>query len=133
MKFLLFLLVLAVPLVAGEATAKPQAKPASPAAKTTVKPAATKPAVADAEIERTFKAKVAKSKVGVNDIQIRVANGVATLEGRVNVVQHKGTATRMAKSAGARQVFNNIKVSDAARQKAGQQLARARKAQVKSQ
>lgn len=133
MKFLLPLLVLAVPLVAGESTAKPQAKPANPAVKTALKTPPPKPAVADAEIERTFKAKLAKSKVGVNDIQIRVANGIATLEGRVNVVQHKGTATRMAKSAGARQVVNNIKVSEAARQKAGQQLARARKAQVKSE
>jgi hypothetical protein len=127
MKFFALLLILAVAANAGE-TAKPQPKPPA-----TPRTALQKPAVSDAEIERTFKAKLAKSKVAVNDLQIRVSNGIATLEGRVNVIQHKGAATRMAKSSGARAVINNIKVSEAARQKAGQQMARARKARVKSE
>ena len=54
-----------------------------------------------------------------------------TLTGTTDVIQHKGTATRIAKVAGARSVDNKIKISDAARQKSAQNLARARKATVK--
>jgi hypothetical protein len=41
------------------------------------------------------------------------------------VVQHKGTATRLAKSGGARAVVNQIQVSEAARAKASKNLKRA--------
>lgn len=128
MKSLLFLTIFlaAFSVLAGQPVTKAQPRTA-PAA------AAKKPAVADSEIEQVFKAKLSKSKVGANDIQIRVNHGVATLEGRVNVVQHKGAATRMAKSSGATAVINNIKISEAARQKAGQQMIRSRKAHVKSE
>jgi hypothetical protein len=47
-------------------------------------------------------------------------------------MQHKGAATRMAKSAGAIQVINNIKISDGAKQQAAGNLqGGVRKAQVK--
>ena len=55
----------------------------------------------DEEIEATIKAKLAKSKIGKDGIQVHVKNGIATWTGSTVVMQHKGAATRMAKSAGA--------------------------------
>jgi hypothetical protein len=61
-----------------------------------------------------------------------VQGGVATWEGKTEVLQHKGAATRMAKTAGAKAVVNNIKVSDAAKDKAAGNLEEGRRrAQVK--
>ncbi|MGP0075781.1 MAG: BON domain-containing protein [Bryobacteraceae bacterium] len=65
----------------------------------------------DAEIEATIKAKLAKSKIGKDGLQVHVKDGVATWAGSTTVMQHKGAATRMAKAAGAIQVVNNIKIS----------------------
>jgi hypothetical protein len=65
----------------------------------------------DAEIEATIKAKLAKSKIGKDGLQVHVKDRVATWTGVTAVMQHKGAATRMAKTAGAIQVVNNIKVS----------------------
>jgi BON domain len=70
----------------------------------------------DAEIEATIKAKLAKSKIGKDGFQVHVKDRVATWTGSTTVMQHKGAATRMAKTAGAIQVLNNIKVSDNAGQ-----------------
>lgn len=72
----------------------------------------------DKEIEAAIKAKLAKSKIGADGLTVRVQGGVAYWEGRTSVIQHKGSATRMAKSAGARSVVNNIKISDDAKAKA---------------
>ena len=66
----------------------------------------------DAEIEGTIKAKLAKSKIGKEGFQVHVKDGVATWTGTTSVMQHKGAATRMAKTAGATRVVNNIKVSE---------------------
>jgi hypothetical protein len=66
----------------------------------------------DSEIEATIKAKLAKSKIGKDGIQVHVKDHVATWTGTTAVMQHKGAATRMAKTAGAIRVVNNIKVSD---------------------
>ena len=86
----------------------------------------------DAQIEQTIKAKLAKSKIGLDHFKIRVQGGVAYWEGNTNVIQHKGAATRMARTAGARNVINNIQISDAARQKARENLdGGRRRAQVK--
>jgi BON domain len=86
----------------------------------------------DAEIEATIKAKLAKSKIGKDGFQVHVKDQVATWTGTTNVLQHKGAATRMAKTAGAIQVVNNIKVSDDAVQKAhGNINGRPRHVQVK--
>ncbi len=68
----------------------------------------------DAEIEATIKAKLAKSKIGKDGIQVHVKGGIATWTGNTSVMQHKGAATRMARTAGAIQVVNNIKISDQA-------------------
>jgi osmotically-inducible protein OsmY len=65
----------------------------------------------DAEIEATIKTKLAKSKIGKDGFQVHVRNGIATWTGTTTVMQHKGAATRMAKTAGAIQVVNNIRVS----------------------
>jgi osmotically-inducible protein OsmY len=113
----------------------PPATPRLPASHTrTEKPstahsrAATPAAsVSDAEIEKDFRARLAKSKLAAGKFTIRVQGGVATLEGRTDVVQHKGTATRMAKSAGARAVNNRIEISDAARARAEANLAKGRR------
>jgi len=66
----------------------------------------------DAEIEATIKAKLAKSKIGKDGFQVHIKDGVATWTGTTSVMQHKGAATRMAKTAGAIKVVNNIKVSE---------------------
>src|SRR5579871_6406332 len=76
----------------------------------------------DAEIEATIKAKLAKSKIGKDGFQVHVKNGIATWTGSTAVMQHKGAATRMAKTAGAIRVVNNIKVSETEMDKAKSNL-----------
>jgi BON domain-containing protein len=86
----------------------------------------------DKEIENAIRAKLARSKIGKDGFTVRVQGGVAYWEGATGVVQHKGSATRMAKTAGAKRVVNNIKVSDAAKQAAAGNLEEGRRrAQVK--
>lgn len=67
------------------------------------------------------------TRISTNNFTVRVQGGVATIEGRTNVVQHKGTATRLAKAAGARRVVNNIKISDEARARAAGNLEKNRR------
>ncbi len=87
----------------------------------------------DAEIEATIKAKLAKSKIGKDGIQVHVKNGIATWTGNTNVMQHKGAATRMAKTSGAVQVVNNIKISDSEKARAvGNLTGEPRRVQVKA-
>lgn len=90
------------------------------------------PALNDAQLEKAIKARFAKSKISTNHFQVHVQGGIATLEGNTDVIQHKGTATRLARNAGAAQVVNRIQVSQAARDKAAANLAQGRRrAQVK--
>ena len=90
--------------------------------------------LSDAEIESAIKTKLAKSKIGKDGFQVHVKNGIATWQGTTQVMQHKGAATRMAKTAGAIQVVNNIKVGDDAKQKAAGNLTGApRRVEVKTQ
>lgn len=74
--------------------------------------------VPDAQILQSLHTKMAKSKIGADRFTYTVARGVVTFEGRTNVMQHKGAATRMAKASGAIAVKNNIRISDAAKAKA---------------
>jgi hypothetical protein len=107
---------------------------AAPKAAATVKAAPPQAVSAqqDKVIEQAIRAKLAKSKVGKDGFTVRVQGGIAYWDGSTNVVQHKGSATRMAKTAGAIAVVNNIKVSDAAKEKAGENLDQGRRrAQVK--
>jgi hypothetical protein len=86
----------------------------------------------DAEIEATIRAKFARSKINVEKFTVHVQGGVATIEGKTNVIQHKGTATRLAKTGGAVAVNNHVAISDAAKQKAADNLDQGRRrAQVK--
>lgn len=110
-------------LVALAATAFPADKPVSKK---------TDPSKPDAEIERAIRARFAASKISANRFTVRVQGGVATIEGKTDIVQHKGTATRLAKSNGALKVVNLVEVSQAARDKASENLAKGRRrAQVK--
>lgn len=115
MKFLLLLLTLF-----GAFASTPVEKKKQPAAAAT----------SDAAIENAIRARFAKSKIASNNLQVHVRGGVATIEGQVSVVQHKGAATRMAKTAGATKVVNNIRIDEAAKRKAAGQLERARKATI---
>lgn len=111
--------------VAGWSASAPGARPTSP--KTAA--GATKP---DAEIEKDIRARLAKSKIAADKFQVRVQGGIATLEGKTDVIQHKGVATRLAKSAGAVAVVNHIQISEQAREKAAKNLETGRRrAQVK--
>ncbi len=90
------------------------------------------PNLTDSQLESAIRAKFAKSKINADKFTVRVSGGTATIEGKTGVVQHKGTATRMAKTAGARQVVNKVQVSDAAKAAARANLASGRRrAQVK--
>jgi len=87
--------------------------------------------LSDSQLEAIIRAKFAKSK-SANKFTVRVQGGVANIEGKTDVVQHKGAATHMAKSAGAIAVNNHVVVSDAARQKvAGNLETGRRRAQIK--
>jgi len=90
------------------------------------------PRISDADLEKAITAKFAASKISTDKFTAHVQRGVATLEGYTEVVQHKGTATRLAKSAGALAVINNIGISQAAKDKAQANLdSGRRRAQVK--
>jgi hypothetical protein len=81
----------------------------------------------DAQIERNIRAKLAKSKMAATEhFTVSVKDGVATLEGKTNVIQHKGVATRLAKTGGAIAVRNQIQVSDEAKARAAAKLAKYR-------
>ena len=86
----------------------------------------------DLQIEAEIRARLAKSKIGQDGFTVRVQGGVAYWDGATTVIQHKGAATRMAKSAGAQKVVNNIKIGDDAKQKAAGNLEQGRRrAQIK--
>jgi hypothetical protein len=138
-KKLLSTLVLVVAL-AGLSQAASVATPNAVVVKPTVakpvvtKPVAAKPVVAppvvakvpDAQIERTIRAKFGKSKINVEHFTVSVRDGIATIDGKTNVIQHKGVATRLARTGGALAVQNHIQVSEEARAKAAAKLAKYR-------
>ena len=106
------------------AAAQPK-QPPKPAAKPV--PSVGTNAQQDKDIEAAIRAKLLKSKIGKDGFTVRVQGGVAYWEGSTSVVQHKGAATRMAHTAGAKSVINNIKISDAAKQKAAENLDQGRR------
>ena len=108
-------------------TGGPTVAPHAPPKKTTAQAAKS-----DADIEKDIRARLAKSKISQDKFQFHVQGGIATFEGKTDVIQHKGVATRLAKSAGAVAVVNHIQVSEAAREKAAKNLETGRRrAQVK--
>jgi hypothetical protein len=115
-------------------TAGPQTPPSRqrpPVAKPAAH-AAAKPPISDARLEAIIRAKFAKSKINADKFTVHVQGGVATIEGKTDVIQHKGTATRMARTAGAAAINNHVQISDAAKEKAAGNLEKGRRrAQVK--
>ena len=122
----LFPAVLLVAVVSAAQTAR-----TSPARKQTAaehaRTGGPAPTMPDAQLEKAIQERFAKSKIAVNKFQVRVQGGTATIEGRTDVIQHKGTATRLAKVVGATAVVNKVQLSDQARQKASGQLATGRR------
>lgn len=93
--------------------------------------AANRPRMTDAQLESVIRTKFAKSKSS-NTFKVHVQGGVATIDGQTDVVQHKGAATHMAKTAGAVAVNNRVQISEAAKEKAAGNLDTGRRrAQVK--
>jgi hypothetical protein len=93
--------------------------------------AKTQPRLTDSQLESVIRAKFAKSK-SASTFTVKVQGGVATIDGKTDVVQHKGAATHMAKSAGAVAVTNRVQISEAAKEKAAGNLETGRRrAQVK--
>ena len=111
-KFLSCLVLLAA---AAFSQTAPAAKPASPTAK---KPPASHSASDDAQLEKAIRARLSASKISKDKFEVHVQGGVATITGKTDVLQHKGTATRLAKNVGAIKVVNKVEVSDAAKDKA---------------
>ena len=81
----------------------------------------------DRQVEAAIRARFAQSKINANHFTVHVQGGVATIEGHADVIQHKGTATRLARTAGAREVVNKIEISEAARERAEANLAKGRR------
>src|ERR1700737_4484742 len=114
---------------AGFSQTAPAAKPASPTVK---KASGGHSASDDTQVEKAIRSRFAASKISKNKFEVHVQGGVATITGKTDVLQHKGTATRLAKSAGAKEVVNKIEVSESARNKAASNLSSGgRRAQVK--
>jgi len=89
--------------------------------------APARPRASDAQLEAVIRAKFAKSKINADKFTVHVQGGVATIEGKTDVVQHKGTATRMARTAGALAVNNHVQISQAARDRASANLEKGRR------
>ena len=110
-KFLaLFLLSFLVVLAASPAPALAASSPAKAAS------AQPRVPVSDAQLEAAIRTKLAKSKIGKDGFRFHVQRGVVTWEGNTAIGQHKGAATRMARTSGAVQVINNIRVAGAGKE-----------------
>src|SRR5438132_5302533 len=117
---------LALLAIAGLSQTPPAARPV------TKKSASGSSAANDAALEKDIRARFARSKINADKFEVHVQGGVATITGKTDVLQRKGTATRLARTAGAVQVVNQVQVSNAAKQRASQNLASGgRRAQVK--
>src|ERR1035438_7953818 len=115
-------------MAAGAWAAGPQSTAAHqrPASASTAKQGLVRPKLSDAQLEAAIRAKFAKSKINTDKFTVKVRGGIATIDGKTDVVQHKGTATRMARTAGAT-VNNRVQVSEAAKQKAAGNLETGRR------
>jgi hypothetical protein len=116
-------------LAAGAWAAGPQAAATHqrPAAGSAAKREPVRPKLSDAQLEAAIRAKFAKSKINEDKFTVRVQGGVATIDGKTDVLQHKGVATRMSKTAGAAAVNNRVQVSEAAKQRAAGNLEQGRR------
>ena len=114
----------------------PAAKPAFTTKKSTTSVrahgSANRLAPSDTQIEKDIRERFAASKIAADKFEVHVQGGRATITGKTDVLQHKGTATRMAHAAGATDVVNKVEPSEAAREKAAANLTKGRRrAQIK--
>src|SRR6476646_10231478 len=95
-------------MAAGLWAAGPQAAATHqrPVAGSAGKREAVRPKLSDGQLEAAIRAKFAKSKINADKFTVRVQGGVATIDGKTDVLQHKGVATRMCRTAGAAAVNN---------------------------
>jgi hypothetical protein len=116
-------------MAAGAWAGQPQAAATHPrpATANTVKRPVGQPKLTDAQLEAVIRAKFAKSKINADKFTVRVQGGVATIDGKTDVIQHKGTATRMCRTAGAAVVNNRVQISDTAKAKAAGNLDEGRR------
>jgi hypothetical protein len=112
---------------ASRKTSPPKPATASTPKAAPAKAAPAKSAKSDTAIDQKLRERLSRSKINANHFTFKVQNGTVIWEGKTDVIQHKGAATRMAKSVGARNVVNNIQISEAARQKAAARLEKGRK------
>ena len=82
----------------------------------------------DAEMKKAVEERLARSAIAADHFKVEVSDGVVILTGKTDIIQHKGVATRLARSMGAKEVRNEIEISETARQKAAAQLAKGRAA-----
>ena len=94
-------------------------------------PAPSTPRWKDIELKKAIEERFARSAIAINRFHVEVKDGVARITGKTDVMQHKGVATRLAKSMGAKAVKNDVEITDAARQRAAEQLLRGKKATPK--
>ena len=87
---------------------------------------AAPPPVGDSAIQAAIQAKFAKSKISEDKFKVTVKGGVAYIDGKTDIPQRKGVATRLAKTGGAKGVVNRIEVGEAARKKLTDRLQKAR-------
>ena len=114
----------AIPAMAAPQSTVPKSHAATAPAP---KKAKALPKLSDAQLEAAIRAKFAKSKINEDHFSVKVQGGIATIDGKTDVLQHKGTATRMSKTAGAAAVNNRVQVSDAAKAKAAGNLETGRR------
>ncbi|MCC7153729.1 MAG: BON domain-containing protein [Bryobacterales bacterium] len=67
-------------------------------------------AAADQTIVQRIQKSFAQSKLRDEHFIVKLEGEAVILEGRTRISQHKGTATRLAKNAGASNVINRIEV-----------------------
>jgi len=118
--------------VRAQAVVKPAATPKKTSVNVRSRAVAPRAAQSDAELEKAIRERFAASKISVDKFEVHVQGGRATLTGNTNVLQHKGTATRLARNVGASDVVNKIEPTEEARQKAASNLTKGRRrAQIK--
>jgi hypothetical protein len=123
MSRILMAAALCVAAVAGAA----DQRPVPPHERVAPPKAAARTGLTDAQLEAAIRARFGRSKIDADHFKVHVQGGVATIEGRTDVIQHKGVATRLAKNAGAVAVTNRIEIGEAARAKAAGNLEQGRR------
>jgi hypothetical protein len=104
-----------------QAAVKPVEVEVKPAPRKQPRPA-QRTDIADEQLASVIRARFSASKISANGFEVEVDGGVARIRGSTGVIQHKATATRLAKLAGAKAVDNRIVITEEARRKAAERL-----------